>query len=245
MKIIALFLVLSSLSISYAQAGARGNPDHFKKFAQTGECTQCDLRDFNLAAAIHIFQSNLTYSKKAIDLEGSNISGASLKKVKLWDANMTGVIAEGTDFSEACLENPDFTGANLKKAIFIGTSVKGASFQKANLQETNALGIFLMESNFTEADLSTINLSQADIFNVNFQSAKLDNANLMMASLKWCKFKSASLKSALLKRADLDHADFDSADVENADFQQVKNWKDVQNKGRMKNFSRAKNIPKD
>ena len=118
-----------------------------------------------------------------IELQGSWLKGADLRKARLRGAVLTGACLQNADFSlaqlqevflqEACLQNADFSLAYLQKAFLF----------KAYLQEANLLEARLQEANFGWAELQGANLDEAQLQGANLEGAQLQGANLEGAQL--------------------------------------------------------------
>ena len=88
-----------------------------------------------------------------INLQGSWLNGAILRKAHLEKAILTGAHLEGATLTETNLQEGNLDGANLQNATLRGANLQKATFQRANLQEANFDGANVQEANFDEKKL--------------------------------------------------------------------------------------------
>lgn len=113
---------------------------------------------------------------------------SQLKKIKLNNVTLKGVILDHSilinaelkqaNLSNSSLKSVNLISANLEKAILKEVDFSGSCLNSANLTDAHLEG-----SNFFQADLKTADLRHSYLVNVSFQgadlrSAKLDGANL-------------------------------------------------------------------
>ena len=101
-----------------------------------------------------------------------NLSRAYLVELFLEDAEMPGVILDGS---------------NLQKARLVGSNLAGSRLVMADLEE---------------ADLSGVNLENANLYGVNFTNAILSGADLRGADLTRAKLQGANLADAKFDAAE-------------------------------------------
>lgn len=122
-----------------------------------------------------------------LDLEGANLSnatltGANLSKVDLSDAVLRGVHFWYADFTDAYFIAADFTGAHLGEANFSDSDFTGAVLADANLSGADLRGADFNFVDFTNADLTGSNLSGADLSGADLRKADLRDANLTLVN---------------------------------------------------------------
>ena len=134
---------------------------------------------------------------KRLDLSGTNLVRADLRRAHLDSADLRRANLLETDFSDAYLNNADLGRANLNFTI-----VRNAHLDSARLNGTNC----------SDADLSGANL-----FKTNFRGANLSNADLSVANLSESHLSHANLSGAIFYRANLLSAIFFGANFHGAD----------------------------
>ena len=105
----------------------------------------------------------------------SNLSGVSLKGVKLVETDFRGANLERCDFSGADLWQAKFEGAKLKGANFKESKLMEANFNNANLEETKLDGAKLKATNFRHANMQGISLKGAHFENTVFENSIWEN----------------------------------------------------------------------
>ena len=142
-----------------------------------------------------------------INLQGSWLNGADLRKARLQGAILTGAHLQKADLREACLQGADLKESHLQKAKLCGACLQGADLERAHLQ-----GAFLREVHLQGARLRSVRLQGADLGRARLQMAALDSAQLQGAFLR-----EAHLQGALLVEAHLQDADLRGAHLQGAD----------------------------
>lgn len=160
-------LVMCLLTISSFRLFA-GNPDDLTKFAQTGDCVECDLSGFKLSEIVSKIQENKLHARQAEAKTWAIFFGPSVKEINLKKANLQGV-----DLVRANLEKANLSGANLSSANLRGAILKSANFTKANLRHAN-----LNNTNLALASFEDANLENTYFHNASFNDTSLKNANL-------------------------------------------------------------------
>ena len=113
-----------------------------------------------------------------LDLVRSDISGQTIARLNLNNANLF--------------------AANIKETIFLETSLKGANLKEANLeradlQKVNLSGANCQKTNFEGANLKRVNLKGANLIRSN-----LDGVNLQFTNLKGANLSGASLNGTII-----------------------------------------------
>ena len=105
---------------------------------------------------------------RKVNLAGAYISGAHFERTNLWQANF-----EGADLSDANLEWAYLRGAHLERADFSDAKLKGADLQCAHLEE-----IVLRDADLECVDLNYARLEYADLKGANLERADFYEAIL-------------------------------------------------------------------
>ncbi len=112
--------------------------------------------------------------------QGSNLSGANLSGIRLWNADLTGVNLSGANLTNADLRGTEFCNEKILKV---------SDLWDPSLREIlpEAEWVALFESSLylacaIEADLTNANLTNANLSDVSLFGANLTNANLTGAT---------------------------------------------------------------
>ena len=124
-----------------------------------------------------------------------DLSYSTLFFCDLYRANLNGV-----NLSEASLDQAFFYHANLS-----GASLEGASLYRARLDEANLDGASLVRTRFTQASFDRASLEGANLSGASLEGANLREANLEGANLREANLREANLEGANLKGANLDN----------------------------------------
>jgi uncharacterized protein YjbI with pentapeptide repeats len=167
------------------------------------ELIKADFSNCDLEKAT-FFKANLTTA---------SVEGAKGQDISMEEANITGlhasdcadftrgrfkkVLAEGSIWEEAGLDQADFSMSVLVKANFTGASLKGAKFTRSDLRsavfdEANLQHAVLVQSNilkgsFQRADLTKTDLRGSNVYEAEFWEAVINETNLSGANLKMTK----------------------------------------------------------
>jgi uncharacterized protein YjbI with pentapeptide repeats len=216
------------------------------------------LRAITLAALARVSEKNRTtiisflldadiIRQLKLNLTNANLSGISLKmfdlssivlqNAQISNARLLGVNLRGADLSDANLSHTELIDADLSGAILRGTNLKGANLSDANLSHTelrdaDLSGAILRGTNLKGANLSGANLSHTKLTNADLSGADLSDAdlgraipfraNLKDANLSNVDFICACLNDANLEGANLKGANFGYASLANANLRGVK-----------------------
>lgn len=180
---------------------AQGSPEDFKKFWETGDCNNCNLKGFDLRNVIKKYENK----SKTIYLTDSDCSGANLSNVNLSAANL----------QHGIFDNANFENSNLEK-VLAGICF----FRHANMQNTNMRNATLLEANFQEANLTGANLEGANASFANMQNTNMSNTNLKKTTFQRAEInKATSFKKAICESTDFSYidgeADFSEATLTN------------------------------
>ena len=149
-------------------------------------------------------QEHEVFKDLQINLQGSWLKGADLRKARLQGAILTG----------AHLQE-----ANLSRAYLQGADLEDAQLQGANLYEAHLQGADLSLAQLQEANLRSAQLQEANLFCAHPQGADLSLAQLQGANLFWTHLQGVNLRSAQLQGANLCEAHLQGADLEDAQLQ--------------------------
>ena len=149
-------------------------------------------------------QKHEVFKNYDINLQGSWLKGADLRKARLQGAILTKTHLQGAKLAEAHLQEADFVQACLQ-----GADLREAQLQKANLGKARLQGAILQGAK----------LQCADMRGAWLQGALLLLAHLQEANLRWAYLQGAYLDSAYLQGANLFEARMQGAILQNAKLQ--------------------------
>ncbi len=167
--------------------------------------TENDYKDKHSSKPSEEIQSLLTllfvqehevFKGLSINLQGSWLNGAKLKKARL----------EMAVLDEARLWRADLSEAQLLRATLEFAYLQNARFAKAQMQKTDLSFADLQEADFSEAQL------QGAIFYLTC----LQNADFLRAYLQGSDFSSAKMQGAALTKAHMEGTDLSNAHLEGA-----------------------------
>lgn len=146
-----------------------------------------------------------------INLVGSNLTGAYLRRTNFEGATFFRAELTGITLVEANVARAVFYGADLTRALLIRADLTKANLGQANLSRADLTGAKLVSAALGKAELATAKLVGADLTGANLQGAKIRGANLSLANLS-----GANLTNADLPDSDLAGANFSGADLTGA-----------------------------
>ena len=151
-----------------------------------------------------------------INLQGSWLKGADLRKARLQGAILTGAHLKGATLVEARLQGAILTGAYLQKADLREARLQGAYLDRAYLQEANLSNACLQGAMLIEARLQGVILKwaypqgailyRAYLQKADLSGARLQGAILYFANLQCANMKDTGLQGAILCGAQLQGA---------------------------------------
>jgi len=113
------------------------------------------------------------------DLRGADLRGVNFVNADLTDANLTGVDLRGADLTGAVLREADLTGADLS-----GANLSDTIFDDATLAGLDFTATTMNPAvSFAGADLSGANFHEENLIQIDFTSTDLTGANLTGANL--------------------------------------------------------------
>ena len=166
-------------------------------------------------------QKHAVFKNCDINLQGSWLKGADLRKARLQGAILTGVYLQ-----KANLEDAHFQGANLTEALLQEADLGRVRLQGAELWWAHLQGTDLSMANLQEADLYNANLQEADLSMANLQGVELAEAGLQGVDLDSANLQGVDLRKAQLQGAFLGGAQMQEAFLKGAHLEGVisKNW---------------------
>ena len=159
----------------------------------------------NLISLLFV-QNHDVFRGLRINLSGSWLNGADLRKARLWYADLRLASLKDARLEDACLQR-----ANLTEAILCN-----GKLDRACLQETNLLGSKMRGASLERAQLQGASLHQADLENAFLCEADLKGADLFRSRLVWANLSRASMQGAILPRELLETRDLAEANLQGA-----------------------------
>jgi len=156
------------------------------------------------------------------DLNGATLAKTDLREAVLNDANLA-----DTDLTAAKADKAGFRSATLTGALFVKATLTGACFDEAKAAKASFLGADLTSASFIRADLTGARVDEAIIHGVSFEEAVLEGAMLDGSRGDEVSFLRANMlrtrvgESALLYKADLRHAKADESIWHGADLREA------------------------
>ena len=141
-------------------------------------------------------QKHEAFKGLRIELQGSWLKRADLRKARLQGAILTGAHLQKADLSLARLQKTVLDKAYLQKANLFLAYLQNAFLFKAHLQEANLSEARLQEAELREAGLQGANLDEAHLQDANLEGAQLQGANLFKAQLHEAYLKEADLRGS-------------------------------------------------
>ena len=127
------------------------------------------------------------------DLQDAVLSGEFLSGINLNHSNLIGATLDETDLSRA-----DLSGANLYDAVFARANLREARFRQSNLTNAYFESADLSQANFYGATMRGSNLAGAKLQRTHFTNADLSGSNLFGATLQRTGFDQAILDSTVV-----------------------------------------------
>jgi hypothetical protein len=155
-----------------------GNPEHLKILKQGVEAWN-QWRNDRPDEGINLSGETLD----RIDLEQANLAKVNLKQALLRAANLKRVNLEGADLTDANVEQTKFHGANLSRALFTRATLYKAEFYKATLHQADLRQANLLAASLHKADLQGADLRDADLREATLVQTNLSEADLTGAKL--------------------------------------------------------------
>ena len=136
LKNLSIILLLFPTSSYASETFPNGSCEVPKAMASGSEMTGCGY------VADTGFYAHPDANGFALDMSGQDLSGAKLKDVNFWDANLNQANLSGAELTAGNFYNADLQGANLSAATFKDANLWGANLTGANVEGTNFTGAF-------------------------------------------------------------------------------------------------------
>ena len=153
-----------------------------------------------------------------INLQGSWLNGADLRKARLEKAILSRAYLQKTDLINACLQEAVLPNANLQGATLVGAHLQEAKLHGVHLQEAT----FCSDVHLQGAILIGAYLQGTNLGGVHLQGAILDGAYLQGANLSGARLQGTNLSGVRLQGANLDNARLQGAELGGARLQGVR-----------------------
>ena len=148
-------------------------------------------------------QEHEVFAGRRIDLRGSWLNGAMLKRARLQGADLGRTQLQRADLSEAQLQGAELFGTQLQGANLYRAQLQGASLPGARLQGADLYEAQLQGSDLFGTQLQGANLYRAQLQGANLYRARLQGADLYEAQLQGTELLGAQLQEAYLLEAEL------------------------------------------
>ena len=162
-------------------------------------------------------QEREVFKGRHINLQGSWLNGANLRKACLEKAILSGAYLQKADLIDARLQEAVLPNANLQGAILVGAYLQEAKLHRVHLQEAIFEGVYLQG-----AVLIGAYLQGAKFGGVRLQGANLDHANLQGAELSGAHLQGTNLSGVRLQGANLLNTNLQGAELSGAHLQGVR-----------------------
>lgn len=133
--------------------------------------------------ALLFVQEHEAFKGCRINLQGSWLNGANLKKARLQGSNLVEAYLQGTELQEAKLHGANLVKASLQEAELGGAHMHGARLEKAHLQRAILEHARLHGVDLVEAKLQVAYLHKAQLQGTSLMEARLQGADLSFAHL--------------------------------------------------------------
>jgi uncharacterized protein YjbI with pentapeptide repeats/energy-coupling factor transporter ATP-binding protein EcfA2 len=154
--------------------------------------------------------------KRAPNLEGAYLEGASWQGVDLSRAKLRQADLIAADLSGAKLDRADAHGARLRHAVLHRASLDGLDASKADLAHADLSQASGRATQFDRADLSGVDFTGAMLVNADFQSAKLSGTRFRGCDLRHAKLGGAVVEGTDFTDANLSLASFRALNLQSA-----------------------------
>ena len=118
-----------------------------------------------------------------INLQGSWLNGANLKRAHLQGSNLVEAYLQGTELQEAKLHGANLVEASLQEAELGGAHMHGARLRKAHLQRAILEHARLYGADLVEAKLQVAYLHKAQLQGTSLMEARLQGVDLSFTHL--------------------------------------------------------------
>ena len=141
-------------------------------------------------------QKHEAFKGLRIELQGSWLNGADLRKARLQGAILTGAYLQKADLSLSHLQETFLDQVHLQKADLSLAYLQKAFLLKAHSQEANLSEARLQEAKLVGTGLQGANLDEARLQGADLERAQLQGANLFKAQLHETYLKETDLRGS-------------------------------------------------
>ncbi len=191
--------------------------------ATTTDLTDATILGANFKLAPDMIYKTASYKSKdlrytwqtganlaGIDLQGVDLSHASLDRVQFINANLKGANLANALVYQAEFQNSDLTGAIIRRAFLRESTITVEQiYSTKSYQDKDLSGIIFYGHDLTGMDLRGQNLVNVDFERTNLSNAQLQDAKLANANLTGANLTNANLTGAVYSRWTLFPAGFD------------------------------------
>ena len=184
-------------------------------------CYRMEVNGYKIETGANLYGARF---RSYDDLTGAKLDSANLGRAEMFDSKFPLADLQGANLSFASMYRIDLTGANLQFANLAQADLRGAIMQNANLICANLTCAWLggehpaginVGANLSQANLTRANLSGANLGGADLSHAKLCMANLSYSDLRYAKLAGADMKGAQLMGALCSDIDFTDAIMPN------------------------------
>jgi len=205
--ILAVTLLISSLayasdslddSLIQAPVVTLSKKDYINQFSAIGTCLQCNLSNLDLRKTVKNIKDNYL----EIHLDGSNLTLTNLSAI----TDVDSLVLFDTDLTAATLTKVKFKYSNMSHANLSGADLTGADLTGVDLSFANLTGAKLSNTNLTGANLKNCTLTFANLSNSDLSQTDFTGAVLTNATLKYAKMDNTIFTGANINGADFSNA---------------------------------------
>jgi uncharacterized protein YjbI with pentapeptide repeats len=161
----------------------------------TAKFIECDLEGANLTGASLVRAVFLQSNLARVRLAGAKL----VKAVFVQQCSLAGANLSGADLTEANLRETELRGANLDGAILTRADLSGADMTSAYLPYARAEGSRLIATNLRYADLRLANFANADMARADLRGAKITGISVYEANLARVKLDEATRRGGMFR----------------------------------------------
>jgi uncharacterized protein YjbI with pentapeptide repeats len=167
----------------------------------------------NRAFGVPTTAQNCAYLGEYANLQGCDLTGATLSNMLLYDADF-----EGTELTDADLDGANLAAADLSGAILTGANLSNTFFNMSVLTGESFADVQLFNATFDNESYPGMSFAGAEADEITFISGTFDHADLAGASLENSHFDYSSFTGADFDNADLTDASIGQDDLTGATF---------------------------
>jgi len=156
------------------------------------------------------------------NLDGVDLSGSFLEQVNFKGASLKGANLSKSIMARANLEDADLSGANLAEANVGGVHAHWTNFTDTNLKGAKLSKGDFTDADFTRAELEDVESLEIVANGTNFAEAHMPTMKFIESELKGTKFPKADLGTTVFMDCDIKDADFSEAGMNRCAFADVR-----------------------